>query len=370
MVSIIKRFSISLSRLIPQTKKKYFRDLIKFSGKSHDVEFVLGFVLLLGFLLFFLTMLFFNFHEFDVKYYTVDEATGLFPEFDPEFDTILVDGEIFSDIPSGLTNSQRFWIFFFIGVLLFFLPFFIIYVYYFLLADKRTKFVEKILPDALSLISSNMNSGLTAYHAVKSAIRDDFGPLANAFEIATNKSISNKSFNESLFEISDNFNSKALTRSMKLFSTAVSSGSNVSLLLKSLARDLTERQSLKNDLITSTMTNSMFIMFMVIVGGPLLMAISIFFVDVVSNILGGVDVGSAGSDMGFGGKITISTDFLTIYAYFFFFITGFLVAYFTGTMIEGDGKVGLKKAPLIISASYLVFFIAQHLIVSMLGGMF
>ena len=47
-----------------------------------------------------------------------------------------------------------------------------------------------------------------------------------------------------------------------------------------------------------------------------------------------------------------------------------MASYFAGIMVEGDGKEGMKVAPLIIGGSYIVFFIAQFIVGSMLGGLF
>lgn len=372
MKNLFERLAISFSRLLPLNSRDSFQKLIKYSGKKSNSEFLLGTVILLGLLLFISGIVFAFVYPYTPTYLTVSEAIEENPEFDPEFDKITINGMEFSNISTGLTEDQFKLISVSTGLVLFFVPFFIVYIYFFFLSEKRSKFVEKVLPDALSLISSNMTSGLTAYHAVKSAIRDDFGPLAESFEVATNKSISKKSFKESLLEIPEDIKSDSLERSMKLFATAMESGSNVAYLLKNLSQDISERQALKTDLVTSTMTNSMFIMFMVVVGAPMLMAVSIFFVEIVSGILD--EAGSANSGdaagLGMGGEIAITPDFLVIYAYIFFLITGVLVASFTGTMIEGNSKSGLKKAPLIIILSYVIFIIARYLITNALGGMF
>lgn len=350
MVSLLSRFCMLFSRLIPSSIRKSLADTIRYSGKSINSEILLGGFVLFGIVLVLGTYIGSGFYE-----YSVDFETDEFG-----FQSVV-----------GLTIEQQRLITTGIAFVIFLGLFFLLFVYFFFLMEKRSKFVDAILPDALSLIASNMTSGLTPYHAVKSAIREDFGPLAEAFEIATNKSIGTKSFKYSLLEVDETIKSESLTRSMKLFAAAIESGSNVSYLLKSLAQDINERHALKNELITSTTTNSMFIMFMVIVGAPMLMGVSIFFVEMVTAVQargGGVGA-DAGAGMGLGGEITITTGFLTIYAYVLLFLTGILVSYFTGVMIEGNGKSGLKKAPFIIGASYVVFIIGSYIINSALGGL-
>jgi pilus assembly protein TadC len=229
-----------------------------------------------------------------------------------------------------------------------------------------------VLPDALFLIASNLKSGVTPFQAVKSSIRKEFGPLAEAFDVAINKSLGSKSFSNSLIETGDDINSELLRRSMRLFATAINSGSKISALLENMAKDIIERQTLKKELVTNTKTNSMFIMFMVAIGAPFLMAVSIFFVDSVSKIQSSTSIGSVPIEgmEGMGGTIQITIGFLMIYSYVFLFLTGFMASYFAGVMVEGDGRKGLNKAPVIVGASWIVFILAQYLIKVLLGGVF
>ena len=103
------------------------------------------------------------------------------------------------------------------------------------------------------------------------------------------------------------------------------------------------------------------------------MSVSIFFVDSVGSIqaTSGLDSGASAPGFGgMGGAPAIDANFLTIYAYIFLFLTGFMASYFAGVMVEGEGKEGMKKAPLIIGGAYIVFFIAQFIVGNMLGGLF
>lgn len=330
MKTVFERMCISFSRIVPGNIRDKFRIQIKYAGRDNDPDGLVGFGLLNGFSVFFIALVLVRL--FDLSGYFI---------------------AIFALAPLIVLFLQ--------------------YLYYFLLADRRGKFVDRVLPDALSLIASNLFSGLTPYHAVKSSIRPDFGPLGDAFQIATNKSLGTKSFTEALNEMNETIKSDSLKRSMKLFSTAIESGSNVSKLLESLAQDITDRYILKNDLVTSTKTNAMFILFMVIVGAPILMSVSIFFIDIVGNIqeTSGLDA-SAGAefDIGFGTEVAIDSDFLKIYAYILLFVTGLLASYFSGTINEGDGKSGLKVAPVIVGASYVIFIISSYFIRQFLGGFF
>lgn len=366
MKNIFERVLISLSMFVPKKSRDRMKVIIRHAGKTHAADIMIGLTILLGIIVIIGSLVFIRFYEYTETYVPISDIPG----FDPAFGQI-VDGEVVSGVVDGLTVSQQKIITFCIGFVLSGLPYMALFAFYYFITRRRASFVENILPDVLSLISSNIKSGLTPYLSVKSAIREEFGPLAKSFEIATNKSIGNKAFYESIQEVSDDYDSDSLRRCMKLFSAAIESGSNLASLLTNLARDIRERQALKNELVTSTKTNSMFILFMVIVGAPTLMAISIFFVDIVSGIMDQSSVGG-GADMGIsmGGEIAITSTFLTFYSYVLLFFTGLIVSYFAGVIVEGDGKNGLKKAPLIIGASYLVFIFVGFFIRTFMGGMF
>jgi pilus assembly protein TadC len=349
--SLFERICITLSRVLPKQYLHGLRETIKYSGRKHDAPFLSGLAVFIAVLILLAGSITKIFLVFETNVETVDGITQIV----------------------GFTAGMQLMFYWGIIILLVLLIFFLIYVYYFLLMEHRSSYVDKVLPDALVLIASNLRSGETPFHAVKKAIRSDFGPLAEAFEIATTQALGKRPFGESLIDVSKTIKSHSLQRAMKLFSVAIESGSNVARLLDSISQDITQRQSLKFELVTSTKTNSMFIIFMVVIGAPILLAISIFFVDVVDSIQtqsGGIDSATADS-LGFGGGgIQITSAFLTNYSYVLLFITGFLVAYFTGVMIHGDGKSGLRSALPIIIASYVVFYIAQFVVENMLGGLF
>ena len=54
----------------------------------------------------------------------------------------------------------------------------LIYMWLLLSVDAKAKFVEKMLPDALQLMASNMRSGITSDKALLMAARPEFGPLS------------------------------------------------------------------------------------------------------------------------------------------------------------------------------------------------
>ncbi|MDD5148594.1 MAG: hypothetical protein PHH08_03980, partial [Candidatus ainarchaeum sp.] len=54
-------------------------------------------------------------------------------------------------------------------------------------AEGRGRFVERILPDVLQLVSSNMKSGLTTERALLASARPEFGAFGNELKLAGGK---------------------------------------------------------------------------------------------------------------------------------------------------------------------------------------
>lgn len=255
-------------------------------------------------------------------------------------------------------------------VIALFLPMLMLYFYVYFKADKRTAQVEMYLPDVLHMISANLHAGMTPFEAISLVTTHDFGALSEEFKEITTKSQSAVSFADLLVEVTRTIDSDAFERSMKLFASSLRSGGHVAELLEGLARDIRDRQMLKKELVLNSSTNAMFILFTVVIGTPLLLAISIYFLDVVSTLQvtsGGGISGQFGLG-GLGAEVSITPAFLTNLSYAMLLVTDVLATMFIGSMIHGKPQKGLKFAFPLIIASYVIFIAAQFLIVYFIGS--
>lgn len=242
--------------------------------------------------------------------------------------------------------------------------------YYFIVlfrVSDRTERIEKVLPDALQLISSNLKAGMTPYQALKMSARKEFGPLSEEINTATALSMGTQSFSEALGNISKNVKSEILDRSIKLFTTAMKSGGHLATLLQELSKEISKTRALKRELVTNTKTYAMFIMFTVIIGSPLLMVVSIHFLAIVSSLQASTGTSSSGFGLDFlAGDIAITPGFLTIVAYFMLAITSVLSCMLLGVIKEGKLNYGIRYAPVVLLGSFTVFFVVRYFI----GGAF
>lgn len=236
-------------------------------------------------------------------------------------------------------------------------------------AEERSSKVEDALPDAFQIIAANLRSGMTPFEALKLTARKEFGPLQEEIQYATSRAMGTESFSDTLLRTSERIRSDMLDRALKLFTTAMRSGGHLASLLEELARDIGETKALRNEIRTSTKTYTAFIMFTIIIGTPLLLAISINFVKMVSDMQEQTSSATAGFGMGFlAGDVAITPEFLTSMSMFMLFLTAVLASILMGVINEGKPKYGLKYAPTVIIGCFIVFFIANHFVGTYIVG--
>ncbi|MFA5931471.1 MAG: type II secretion system F family protein [archaeon] len=241
--------------------------------------------------------------------------------------------------------------------------------------DGRKKMVENILPDFLFLVGNNLKSGMSPFYAFRSAVRPEFGPLSEEIKIATQKSLGVQSFSDALRDIGRRIDSKVLSDTTKFFSQALRSGGHLAQLIETTAADIKQTNQLKKELATSTKMYSMFILFVVIIASPMLLAVSVQFLNVLSGIQvktsgltgGGNDELMKQSGLG-GGTITITADFMKLIAYFVIFTNSLLASIFIGILGGGKIKDGLKFAPIMIIVGLILFTIFVTAVGGLLGN--
>lgn len=326
---LVDRVYINFSRIIPVKPKKNFQDMMIYAGMSGSAEGWLGNTLLFG-LLISLIVLFI--------------PLGLYGEFRTKFIVAAIGAFIFVFVLSYLK------------------------VYFKM--EERTRKVEDSLSDVFQIIAANLRSGMTPYKALKLTAKKEFGPLQEEIKYATSRALGTESFSDTLLRMSERIKSDMLDRSLKLFTTAMRSGGHLASLLEDLANDISETRALKNEMITNTKTYTAFIMFTIIIGTPLLLAISINFVEMITSMQEKTSSSIAGFGMGFlAGEVTITADFLTSLSLVMLFMTAVLASMLIGVINEGKAKYGLKYAPTVVGGCYLVFFVSVRVVGKYIVGL-
>jgi len=258
---------------------------------------------------------------------------------------------------------------FFVATLLLF------YLHILYVIDGRKKMVENILPDFLLLVSNNLRSGMTPFYAFRSAIRPEFGPLSEEITLATKKSLGIDSFADSLKGIAVRIDSKILADTTKFFAQAMRSGGKLAKLIETSANDIKQTNRLKKELVTSTRMYMLFIVFVVIVASPMLLAVSVQFLNILSGIqlettdLSGSSNEEISSQVGISGaSVAIDAPFMTLMAYIIITVNSLLASIFMGVIGGGKIRDGLKYAPVICIIGLVLFSIILQGVGLLIGG--
>lgn len=327
---MFERISNSLAELTPKEfRKERIYPMLEFAGISEDFDIWLGkkilFSVLFGLIGFLLPLTFLNFFQvvFLEPYHVIFLSLFLFVLFSVLAITIF-------------------------------------YLHLFYVIEGRSQRVEEILPDFLSLVASNIRAGMTPFSAFRQSSMDEFGPLAEEVKIATSKSLGTESFTHALRELSIRIRSRNLSETVSFFAQSIRSGGHIAKLLETTSNDLRRNQALKKELQSSTRMYVLFVVFVVLVATPLLLSVSVLFLEMINQVQSQITVApTAVGQIGFlSSELLVSTDFMRLIAFFLLAVNSFMGSLFIGLLETGKEKLGLRYFPLMVIVSFALFFVS------------
>lgn len=237
----------------------------------------------------------------------------------------------------------------------------IYYLRLYYIIEDRAMMAESILPDFLTLVSSNIKAGMTPFSAFRNGARSEFGPLAEEIKIATTKSLGTESFSEALQQLSRRIRSRILKETVSFFAQSIRSGGHIAKLLEITSNDIRSTLELKKELVSSTRMYVIFVIFVVIVATPLLLAISVHFLDMITQIQAGnqPSLEEVGQFAFLATGLDITAEFMLNIAYALLVGNALLAGLFIGVLGSGKAKLGLRYSPLILIVSFVVFLFAK-----------
>lgn len=245
------------------------------------------------------------------------------------------------------------------------------YVALILLADKRVRFIEHMLPSALVLMSSNIKSGMIPSQAMLVSARKEFGPLKEEMRITSNEVIGGKSFEQALTNMAKRVNSETLSRTASLLIEGSRAGGEIATLLEGIAEDIKHTELVRAEIRASVMMYVIFIFIAAGIAAPMLFAVSIFLVTMISQF-GAVDVPELATAAGVPTMTIslgqVSPEFLTIFALISIAITSFFGSLIIGLIEGGEEKKGIKYIPLLLILGIVVFYFANILVKEIFGS--
>ncbi len=240
-----------------------------------------------------------------------------------------------------------------------------------LAAERRKNEMEKVLPDALLLVSANIKSGLNIEKAFLLGARDEFGPLAEELRQTAMEMFGGKPVEESLEGLEYRVKSPLFKETIKLLIDGLESGGNTAELLESSADDIRNSLELQKEISSNIRMYVMFILMAAMIGAPLLFSISVYMADTTANMWESTDIG----EMQTGGQLGLSfqqpqveTAFFEQFAIMAIIVINFFSALIISEIKNANIKEGAKYIPVMVTISILLFFVIKSLVASLMGG--
>ena len=246
------------------------------------------------------------------------------------------------------------------------------------LAESEGRFVEKILPDALQLIASNIKSGLTTERALFISARPEFGPLSEELKETSKRILSGQRIELALQEISKNIKSRILDRTIWLIGQGIKSGGQIADLLIQLSSDLREENSLKAEASANISMYVMMIFFSAAFGAPMLFGISSYIVGVLGEQTANIGISAedfseystkspALSIIGIP-QSSITEEFVAFFAQVALLFTCIFASMVLGVISGGSEKRGVKFLPMLLIVAFLLFYVTRFVMAQFFGS--
>ena len=256
------------------------------------------------------------------------------------------------------------------AVVTFFGVFSLLHGFLLLAVDKRSKFVESILPDALQLMSANIKSGFIPSRAMLLSARKEFGPLSEGLRHAGKEMMTGRGITESLNEVDRSIKSDVLRTTMTLVTKGIRAGGQLVALFEETSIDIRRRDSIKKEVKANILMYGIFIGFAGCVGAPVLYALSSYLVSTIGKLGSSADIPQEFQSripmMSFG-SVAVDPGFLFMFSIAAILITTVFGGLIIGIIDSGNERAGIKYIPLMLGCGLAVFFLSGLLIQTMFG---
>ncbi len=258
-------------------------------------------------------------------------------------------------------------------IALFLLMELIVYLYLWMAVEIKTKFIEKVLPDALQLTASNLRAGLTVDKALLLSTRPEFGPLENELNILGKEVTTGKSIEEALMGMAKRNRSEKLKKAILLINSGLRAGGELALLLEQTSKNIRNQQIIEQRIRSNVLMYVIFIFFAISVGAPILFGLSSYLVETMANIFQSVEIPkttvASALPINFT-QVNVSPDFIFKFALASLISSSIMGGLILGLINKGKEKEGVKYIPILAILSVGIFLLVRYIIQSLLGGLF
>jgi len=234
---------------------------------------------------------------------------------------------------------------------------------------NRTKEMEFLLPDYLTLVSTNLKGGMSFENALWNAIKPEFGILANEVGLVSKRVMTGNQVTEALVEFSMKYDSPTLRRTVQLIIGEIESGGRIVETIDRIIRDMKKTEMLKREMAASTVTFMIFIGSLVVFICPVLFALSLQLFTITSGFLGTL----AGQATSGSTGMSVSAPKLDQGDFRLFSVLAIsIISIFSSAIIsiieKGNVRGGVKYMPMFLITALTIYFLATAVFGSLFGG--
>jgi Flp pilus assembly protein TadB len=234
-----------------------------------------------------------------------------------------------------------------------------IYFYLNLKIFNRVKEMDVNLADYLVLVSTNLKGGLSFEKSLWSAIKPEFGVLAEEMGLVSKKVMTGSELSDALQEFSEKYDSPSIRRTIDLILGQIESGGEVASVLDETIETLRKTKILKEEMAANTLMFTIFIGIIVTVISPLLFALALNLLDILIGVSATVAPAlEAASNTPFTMKeIEIDSDDFKIFSVLALSVISIFASLILSIIQKGDIKSGVKYVPLFLFIALAFYFI-------------
>ena len=255
-------------------------------------------------------------------------------------------------------------------IFFYFVAFLILSAYILMKIEGRRNQMEAMLPDFLLLVSSNIKAGMTLDQAMWYAAKPEFGLLATEVRSIIKGTFSGQSLDKSLDELATRFDSKPFERTILLIKQANATGGELTSVLEKTAEDVRESLITKKEIAASLVMYEIFVIFASVLGTPFLFAVGGKLIEVFEKI--SIHMPSTtGFSQVYGGfsAVNLGAPAITASDFFWFsiptiFVTCLISSFIVSVIRTGSRSSGMKYFPFMLTAAYLVYWLANSMLSS------
>ncbi len=243
-------------------------------------------------------------------------------------------------------------------------------------ADTRGMAAAEYLPDALRMMSSNIQAGMTIDEALFMSARPEFGVLCEEIRKLSTDMIKNFSFEQALEKLKTRIKSDYLEMSINLISHGIKAGSGVADSLKQVAKVLQDREYIKQNIQTQMYQVMVSVALLIVLICPILYSASITSGTIMRHLMnkltdeipqkvvegGFIKMGQSSSG--------VSLEFIDNFILFNIFVTSVLGSMIIGELGTGRVMDGLKYTLFIVITSEFIYLAAKTLLIEEVIGAF